>query len=468
MTTTSFAAFYPAFFLHHCNVDRLYEAYLQAHPDSQSEFQRYNSREYNTELKPFVNKNTGDIYKHADLFDAAHLGYAYDGLPKQPRSRLREAPDYALFRGLDLGLEVFKDQAYLIHVFVVPKDAENIEVPLVRCPRDEHQYYGGSSSIFGGRGDNGECENCRSKTQIDIMVDVTRQLRHTLQKDRKDVVLKTLVIDANTDELIELDAESSQDTGIPLPELVGPWWRDASQLTQGDSSECTKAVQQKLTVSGFYDGALDGEFGAKTLDALRAFQEINRLKSDGIVGPKTISVLKKPRHDASKDIGAGISVYMSDSVVTYTVSDATPGYLSRQGVLDEIDDAFAMWSAASGVKFKRIPGPEEGPDADITVDWCGPRDVRFDGPGGALAKADSKSLTFDAREDWLLQGMAQTPGAFYLLPVALHEIGHCLGLAHGAPSQVMSPYYVANRVALTPADVAAARAATTPSQDPSS
>ena len=236
---------------------------MQAHPDSQSEFQRYNSREYNTELRPFVNKNTNDIYKHADLFDAAHLGYAYDSLPKQPRSRLREAPDYALFRGLDLGLEVFKDQAYLIHVFVVPKGVD-FEVPLVRCPRDEHEYYAGSSSIFGGRGDNGGCENCRSKTQIDIMVDVTRQLRHTLHLGRKDVTLKTLVIDANTDELIELDAESSKDTGIPLPELVGPWWRDASQLTQGDSSECTKAVQERLTVSGFYDGALDGEFGAKT------------------------------------------------------------------------------------------------------------------------------------------------------------------------------------------------------------
>ena len=85
-----------------------------------------------------------------------------------------------------------------------------------------------------------------------------------------------------------------------------------------------------------------------------------------------------------------------------------------------------------------------------------------------MAKADSTTLTFDAREDWLLQGMAPTPGAFYLLPVALHEIGHCLGLAHGAPAQVMSPYYVANRVALTPADVVAAKAATTPSQDPSS
>ena len=133
-----YAAFYPAFFLHHCNVDRLYEAYpaLQAHPDSQSEFQRYNSREYNTELKPFVNKNTGDIYKHADLFDAAHLGYAYDSLPKQQRcSPTTRGAGLRLFRGLDLGLEVFKDQAYLIHVFVVPKGVD-FEVPLVRCPRD--------------------------------------------------------------------------------------------------------------------------------------------------------------------------------------------------------------------------------------------------------------------------------------------------------------------------------------------
>ena len=460
MTTTSFAAYYPAFFLHHCNVDRLYEAYLRAHPDSQSEFSRSNAKEYATPLKPFVNRNTGSVFRHADCFDAARLGYAYDSLPKQPRSRLREPPDYALFRGLDLGLEIFKDQAYLIHVFVVPKSDEAFELPLVRCPRDEHKYYAGSSSIFGGRGDN-TCENCRSKTCIDVMVDVTKMLRHTLQLGRKEVVLKTMVVDANTDELIELGDESTQRTGIPQPELVGPWWRDAAELSQGNLSDETRAVQEKLTVSGFYDGKLDGDFGEKTHDALKAFQEINRLKSDGIVGPKTLSQFKKPRYDASKDIGAGESVYASDALVTYTVAENSPGYLPRQGVLDELDDAFAHWSEASGVVFQRIPGPAEGPDADITVEWCGPRDVRFDGPGGALAKADSKSLTFDAREDWLLQGSPQTPGAFYLLPVALHEIGHCLGLAHSArPNEVMSPYYVANRVALSRGDVAAARAAT--------
>ena len=216
------------------------------------------------------------------------------------------------------------------------------------------------------------------------MVDITRQLRHTLQLGRKDVTLKTLVIDANTDELIELDAESSKDTGIPLPELVGPWWRDASQLQEGDSSECTKAVQERLTVSGYYDGALDGEFGEKTLDALKAFQEINRLKSDGIDGASD-PVLKQ-RSLAQGLGGAGISVYMSDSVVTYTVSDATPEDLSRQGVSMKSMMRLSPCGplGVTACSSSEFGDSEEGPDADITVDWCGPRDVRFDGPGGGI------------------------------------------------------------------------------------
>ena len=38
MATVEFAAFHPIFFLHHCNVDRVYEGYIKADPDSEQEF----------------------------------------------------------------------------------------------------------------------------------------------------------------------------------------------------------------------------------------------------------------------------------------------------------------------------------------------------------------------------------------------------------------------------------------------
>ena len=84
-----------------------------------------------------------------------------------------------------------------------------------------------------------------------------------------------------------------------------------------------------------------------------------------------------------------------------------------------------------------------------------------DGPGASLASATPSTLTFDFAELWVLQGTADPrPSSFFMLPVALHEVGHCLGLAHSrAYADVMGPYYVAKKVALSDNDRARARAA---------
>ena len=88
----------------------------------------------------------------------------------------------------------------------------------------------------------------------------------------------------------------------------------------------------------------------------------------------------------------------------------------------------------------------------VGFDSTGDGDYIFDGPGGALAKTilgKELQVLFDWEEKWLLQTDPEPArrGAFRLLPVAVHEVGHLLGLGHSARSEdTMAPYY---RAALT-------------------
>ncbi len=50
-------------------------------------------------------------------------------------------------------------------------------------------------------------------------------------------------------------------------------------------------VQGALKAAGFYDGNVDGKFGPKTKEAIKSFQTSKEIKSDGVVGAKTWSLL---------------------------------------------------------------------------------------------------------------------------------------------------------------------------------
>ncbi|MDD5432393.1 MAG: peptidoglycan-binding domain-containing protein [Candidatus Omnitrophica bacterium] len=54
-----------------------------------------------------------------------------------------------------------------------------------------------------------------------------------------------------------------------------------------------KQIQLALKKAGFYKGHVDGHIGKGTRRAIREFQKANGLKADGIVGPKTQSLLGK-------------------------------------------------------------------------------------------------------------------------------------------------------------------------------
>lgn len=58
-------------------------------------------------------------------------------------------------------------------------------------------------------------------------------------------------------------------------------------LRLGDHGEDVIYLQTRLAAMGYEVGKIDGIFGVKTLEAVKAFQVENNLAVDGIVGPKT-------------------------------------------------------------------------------------------------------------------------------------------------------------------------------------
>ena len=65
----------------------------------------------------------------------------------------------------------------------------------------------------------------------------------------------------------------------------------ALTLKQGSTGNTVKTMQQKLKNWGYYTGAVDGVFGAKTKEAVKYFQRRNGLVVDGIAGPKTLAAM---------------------------------------------------------------------------------------------------------------------------------------------------------------------------------
>ena len=66
---------------------------------------------------------------------------------------------------------------------------------------------------------------------------------------------------------------------------------DAAVLRQGTTGGEVKEVQRRLKLWGYYNGSVDGQFGAGTKKAVIAFQKKNGLKADGVVGASTYKAL---------------------------------------------------------------------------------------------------------------------------------------------------------------------------------
>ena len=82
--------------------------------------------------------------------------------------------------------------------------------------------------------------------------------------------------------------------------IVGPkTWKalcadapvDMPTITEGAKGDTIRLAQQRLIQCGYDLGAIDGDFGPRTLAATRQFQVDQQLVVDGIIGPKTWNAL---------------------------------------------------------------------------------------------------------------------------------------------------------------------------------
>jgi N-acetylmuramoyl-L-alanine amidase len=111
------------------------------------------------------------------------------------------------------------------------------------------------------------------------------------------------------------------------------------KLRSGSEGRAVEALQRRLVELGYQVHEVDGQFGSETQHAVVAFQKVNRLGRDGIVGPVTRKALERPRVPSPRSRKAGFHV---EADLTLQVV-----HLVKDGKIQEILDA----SSASGQTY---------------------------------------------------------------------------------------------------------------------
>ena len=101
------------------------------------------------------------------------------------------------------------------------------------------------------------------------------------------------VVEGNYDNAVKIrriyvgDARVEGSVALDFSELVQDDSDTVVAMRPGDSGENVRRLQFTLYAAGYYGGILDGEYGERTTEAVRLFQQTNGLEPDGKAGPIT-------------------------------------------------------------------------------------------------------------------------------------------------------------------------------------
>ncbi|MGH9194771.1 MAG: DUF6623 family protein, partial [Acidimicrobiia bacterium] len=244
----------------------------------------------------------------------------------------------------------------------------------------------------------------------------------------------------------------------------------SAELALGSRGEDVARLQAYLAKFGYLESPLLEAFGVRTVLAplpasergifddataqgLRRFQAFNHLPVTGELDAPTLELMAQPRcgfPDVAEFANTGRR--WPSTNLTFGFQEFSPD-LSDGEVIQAMEQALALWSAVTPLRFARV-APSANPDIVIRFVAGDHGDGNpFDGASGVLAHAFFPPVPpsapqpiqgdahFDEAESWTVT-VPPPAGGFDLVTVAAHEFGHSLGLGHSTVTgALMEPFY---------------------------
>lgn len=252
----------------------------------------------------------------------------------------------------------------------------------------------------------------------------------------------------------------------------------AREIPVGGKHEDIRRVQQYLRKFGYLteSTSFDGTYDEATQKAIEAFQQRFGLPVSGTLDDETVRAIEQPRCGVPDKRPKGTYTLIQNNALcgcdyqgkyrtlTYAFLNATAD-IGGDDERAAVRRAFATWQRQIPIDFVEV-SPLNYPT--LQLGWFRGNHgdgATFDGVGNVLAHAffppscggsHAGKCHFDEDETWALNHSGENRD---LETVALHEIGHLLGLAHSNVSgSVMFPTYAGQQRTLTADDIAGIQA----------